>query len=427
MRFLNNDNALITLQLFSKHVQSVLDRLYQRTNFETRQRSVPLRDPCKTDLLELLRLLGQPHKSYKTVHLAGTKGKGSTAHYVALYLVAAGYRTGLYMSPSVIDLRDRFFVNMKQAQWKDIIPLISRIEDLAEKKALSLTVFDVLTAVAFLHFRNLKVDYAVIETGLGGRFDSTNVIDPEAALITTIGLDHTEQLGHTLSKIAFEKAGIIKRGKPVYFTPQEEEVNEVIVRAAKKMHAPLTLVNAKEDMQTDGLGMVVPFQADNLRLARAAIHGLGVPYQSKAFLRLFRAYPIKGRFYRQGKVLYDGAHNVTSMKRLVEAVRFEHHKAGCLNATCHVICYFLPGKNVEEIMDFFPIEWKISYYDLALTYIPIRLQEDVLRRVQQKRSVAVHKDLSSLRRSIGSDEYVIVTGSFRLVGYLMKHDKAWNP
>lgn len=194
-------------------------------------------------MLRILSGLGNPHKQYKTIHLAGTKGKGSTAHMVAAMLGHAGYGTGLYTSPHFVTLRERIRFDGRIVTEPEFARLIAKTAPVARKlRKDSPTFFELMTAAAFLHFANRKADIAVIETGLGGRLDSTNVIKPEVCGITSISYDHMAQLGTTLEAIAEEKAGIFKPGVPVISAPQPAGVKRVLREQAKKVGCPLSFV-----------------------------------------------------------------------------------------------------------------------------------------------------------------------------------------
>ena len=189
----------------------------------------------------LLRKLGNPHEQFKSIHVAGTKGKGSTCTMLASMLQACGYKVGLYTSPHLLDIRERIVINGEMISHSDFARLIRTIEPVATKMRPTPTYFDVLTAAAFKYFAEHKVDIAVVETGLGGRLDSTNVIVPEVTAITSISKDHMAQLGHTLAKIAEEKAGIFKTGVPAVSVTQDPEAEAVLKRVAEKVGAPLDI------------------------------------------------------------------------------------------------------------------------------------------------------------------------------------------
>lgn len=185
----------------------------------------------------LLRRLGNPHEQFKSVHVAGTKGKGSTCAMTAAMLRACGYRVGLYTSPHLLDMRERIQINGEDISQADFARLARLIEPIVMRMRPLPTFFDVITAMAFKYFAEHKVEIAVVETGLGGRLDSTNVIKPEVTAITSISKDHMQQLGHTLPKIAEEKAGIFKAGIPAVTVMQEPGVEDVLRRHAEKVGA----------------------------------------------------------------------------------------------------------------------------------------------------------------------------------------------
>ena len=175
----------------------------------------------------LVGRLGMPQARYRTLHIAGTNGKGSTAAIVAAILQKAGYRVGLYTSPHLIDFRERIRVNGEMISEMDVARLTALLKGLCDPD-MSATFFECTTAMAFQHFADSQVDLAVLEVGLGGRFDATNVVTPLACAITTIALDHQAYLGSTLSSVAFEKAGIIKTHVPVIVGRVPDEASRVI-------------------------------------------------------------------------------------------------------------------------------------------------------------------------------------------------------
>ncbi len=194
-------------------------------------------------MLRLLAGLGNPHKKIQTVHVAGTKGKGSTCHMVASMLQNSGYRTGLYTSPHIVNLRERISVDSALVTEHEFTRLMAKIAPVVNRlRRDEPTFFEIMTAAAFLHFVNHKVHIAVIETGLGGRLDSTNVIKPEACGIVSISYDHIAQLGSTLEKIAEEKAGIFKPGVPVISAPQVPAVKRVLRKVAERVGCPLRFI-----------------------------------------------------------------------------------------------------------------------------------------------------------------------------------------
>ena len=204
--------------------------------------------------LELSAHLGHPEQKYPCVHVAGTNGKGSTSHMVASVLQEAGYRVGLYTSPHLKDFRERIKVNGELIPEEEVIRFIEENKTFLEQHSLSF--FELTVGMAFDHFLREQVDIAVIEVGLGGRLDSTNIIRPMVSVITNIGLDHTQFLGDTLGEIAFEKGGIIKREVPVVIGEYNEETFPVFKRLAMERNAPLYLAdqNKEQSLKTDLMG-----------------------------------------------------------------------------------------------------------------------------------------------------------------------------
>jgi dihydrofolate synthase/folylpolyglutamate synthase len=196
---------------------------------------------------EMMSFVGNPHKKRKTVHITGTKGKGSTSIIISSVLQALGLKTGLFTSPHLIHLGERMRVNDRMISQKMFVQLINMIKPYIDRITLKNpilmpTFFEIITAIAFLYFEREKTDISVLEVGMGGRLDSTNIVLPEVSVITPVGYDHTDRLGHTLDRIAFEKAGIIKEGVPVISSIQEPDALAVISKTCKEKRSRLHLV-----------------------------------------------------------------------------------------------------------------------------------------------------------------------------------------
>jgi dihydrofolate synthase/folylpolyglutamate synthase len=217
-----------------------------------------------TTMTALMERLGMPQTRYRALHIAGTNGKGSTAVMAAAILQAAGYRVGLYTSPHLVEFRERIRVNGEMITESRVAQLTEQLQSLCQPD-LSPTFFEYTTAMAFQHFADSGVDVAVLEVGLGGRFDATNVVTPVACAVTTISLDHQEYLGNTCSAIAFEKAGIIKAGVPVVVGRVEDDAWRTIEQVAGERQAPVFRLNT--DFCTEGEG-----------LQQFSYHGLGMEY-----------------------------------------------------------------------------------------------------------------------------------------------------
>jgi dihydrofolate synthase/folylpolyglutamate synthase len=220
----------------------VLRYLYGLVDYEKRRIERYTAREFKIErVMTLLERLGDPHRTYPTLHIAGTKGKGSVSAMMAQIAESAGLRTGLYVSPHLHTYRERMQIDGVPISRTAMADLVEALQPTVEAIA-GLTTFEVTTAIAFQYFKEQQVDLAVMEVGLGGRLDATNVITPEVSIITSLSLDHTYLLGDTLAEIAYEKAGIIKPGVPVVTAPQDEEALAVLKQIAAERDAPLTVV-----------------------------------------------------------------------------------------------------------------------------------------------------------------------------------------
>jgi len=328
--------------------RDALSYLYSFTDYEKRGFAAYAPEFYDLDRVRhLLALLGEPHRAFRAVHIAGTKGKGSTAAMIESVLRAAGYRTALYTSPHLHSFRERIQVAGDLIPEADVIrlvdetrPLVSQVEDV--------TTFEIITCLAFAWFAEQGAEWAVVEVGLGGRLDATNVLDPEVTVITPISYDHVAILGDTLTQIATEKAGIIKPGVPLVCAPQPDEALATIRDVSEQRGAPLTLVGrdwtwGPGATDLDGqaftvrsggweeLALNLPLlgehQLVNATTAIAAIAllvqgGLRVP--ASALREGFQAVRWPGRFEVLGRdplVVADGAHNGDSARKLVAAVQ----------------------------------------------------------------------------------------------------------
>jgi len=332
---------------------SALKYLFSQTNYEQMLRVRYNRDTFSLKRMKgLMKSLGNPQKSIRTVHIAGTKGKGSTATMLARMLQACGHKVGLYTSPHISDIRERIQVNGQKITQIALTRLICaaepHIEKMAEDKP---TFFEIFTAMAFCHFQKEEVDVAVVETGLGGRLDSTNVIKPSVCGFTSISIDHMQQLGPSLSKIAAEKAGIMKRSIPAVSVPQAPEAKRVLKRMAKESQAQLMFTGEDiefsyrvESSRQDGCHtriclttprsrfehLPVPVlgehQALNCGLALALLDQLkdqGMAIDDQAAIKGLAKVYLPGRMEmisEDPRVLVDGAHNAASMHALMRAI-----------------------------------------------------------------------------------------------------------
>jgi len=309
---------------------------------------------------KLLQPLGNPHLGTKTVHIAGTKGKGSTAVMISQVLIAAGYKTGLFTSPHLHTLRERIKINDTLISEADFAALVTKLKPIVEKMNQEaaygeLTTFEILTAVVFAYFNNSQVDFQVLEVGLGGRLDATNVAKADVCVITSISLDHTEILGDTVAKIAAEKAGIIKPGCIVVSSPQVDEAAKVIRQVCQQQGARLIQVGKDVTWQKTGgdlhlqaltvkgktgnYDLTIPLlgdhQLENAATALAALEALvclGANISAQDIAQGFSQVSWPGRLQilsHEPTVAVDGAHNAYSMRKLVEAIKKFFHFDRC--------------------------------------------------------------------------------------------------
>lgn len=267
---------------------------------------------------ELDKWLGHPHRAYKTIHVAGTNGKGSTSHTIASILMSCGYHVGLYTSPHLVDFRERIRVDGKMIEEQKVIDFVERT-----KRDMPSTIepsfFEITMMMAFDYFRERKVDVAVIEVGLGGRMDSTNIITPDMCVITNIGLEHTLILGDTLGKIAGEKAGIMKRGVPVAIGERHPETDPVFISKANEAGSPIYFAEdtfkVKNAEEHNGMLSVkmTKTTADGYQEEDALTYGLSGYCQQKNIVTVMKAVEVlKDNGY---KITYNGIHS--GLKKVV--------------------------------------------------------------------------------------------------------------
>ncbi len=332
---------------------SALKYLFGQTDYEQMLRVRYNRDTFNLDRMRLLLSgLGNPHTKIRAAHIAGTKGKGSTATMLAEMLRTCGYKVGLYTSPHICDVRERIRVDGEMISQAALTRLICKVEPIIAKMADKPTFFEIFTAMAFQHFANSGVDVAVVEAGLGGRLDSTNVLTPEVCGLTSISLDHTHQLGDTPAKIAAEKAGIFKRDIPAISVCQLPEVKRVLRKTARETgaslmftgedidfsyrvessrqngcHARICLTTPRSRFEHLPVPLLGEHQALNCGLALAMLDQLKLKgynqiSDEKAIRGLSSVY-IPGRMelvHRDPRILLDGAHNAASVQALMRAI-----------------------------------------------------------------------------------------------------------
>ncbi|MEK6796612.1 MAG: folylpolyglutamate synthase/dihydrofolate synthase family protein [Spirochaetota bacterium] len=330
-------------------MDAALDWLYAFVNYETRRTATY--DPENYNLTRMQRLLDALGytQTFRVLHIAGTKGKGSTAAAAERFLRADGKHTGLFTSPHCLDVRERIMVDGAMIPKREFMRLTGRAAGIVDTfpDAMKPTTFELFTALALMYFRERHVDWAVIEVGMGGRLDSTNVVMPDAVVITSLSFDHMDKLGSTLPEIAREKAGIIKTAAPVISAMQPTDALTVIRRTAEEHAAPLTvfgagIVTVLKDISIDGTrfeytsgsGLCVEiqtpligeFQMENLSLALRAVEIVLSPAERtiRRMARSVRDLSIRGRMNivsREPLSIVDGAHNADSMRKVTAAIR----------------------------------------------------------------------------------------------------------
>ncbi len=334
--------------------QSAIRYLFERTDYEKEKRvSYNTTTFNLSRMNKLLSLVGNPHRKIRTVHIAGTKGKGSTATMLARMLEANGYKVGLYTSPHLVHLHERIAVNAKIISEHEMYNLINRIYGAVEKlsKTDPPTFFEIMTTLAFMHFADVKTDISVIETGLGGRLDSTNLIQPEVVGITSLSMDHMHQLGNTIEAIATEKAGIFKEGVPIVTVRQHPKAMEVLKERADALKAPLCVTgqdinfsyrfeNSREYGPHNKICLTTPtskfehlrvplhgiHQAVNCGLALALLDRLkdcGFKIDNNKAIEGLNNVRMSGRMemiYDDPRIMIDAAHNAASIEALIQAI-----------------------------------------------------------------------------------------------------------
>jgi len=323
-----------------------LDYLYSFVDYSLKHSSELAKADFNLDrMFALMKSLGDPHTKYPIIHVAGTKGKGSTSALCAAGLMAAGYKTGLYTSPHLLDYVERIQINGEPISHEQLVELVEEIKPHVAKIAM-LTTFEITTALAFMAFAKYGATAAVFEVGLGGRLDATNVVTPKVSVITSLSYDHMAVLGNTLALIAGEKAGIIKEGVPVVSSPQKDEALQVLLRVASERNSDITLVGRDvgfervgsslegQDlrityyvMRKEPITIRIPLlgahQVENAATAYAALKASGIPITDEQIKTGFSQVQWRARFEvarLDPPVVFDSAHNQDSFEKLRETL-----------------------------------------------------------------------------------------------------------
>lgn len=335
----------------------------------------------KKDLSRTLKLaeyLGNPQQQFKSVHIAGTNGKGSTAHILASVMQQAGYKVGLYTSPHLRDFRERIKINGQLIPKKSVTTFIKDYKDFLTEHKLSF--FEMTVGMAFNYFAEEKVELAIVETGLGGRLDSTNIITPEVSVITNIGLDHTAFLGDTLAEIAKEKAGIIKNNVPVVIGEKQKETTAVFTEKSKKSKSKMVFaqdLNSK-NYTTDLKG---EYQNKNLQTAVATVNilrdldwDISEESLTNGMIAVKLNTGLQGRWdvlQEKPRVICDTAHNVEGLKLVLEQLKKEKFQQ------LHIVLGTVNDKDLDSILPLFP---KSAFYYFSKPNIPRGLEAGILQK-----------------------------------------------
>ncbi len=314
-------------------VEEVLEELYNYSMFGIKLGLENIKNICEA--------LGEPQRSYKVIHIAGTNGKGSTATTIERGLIEAGYRVGKFTSPHIVRFNERIQLNGVEISDEKICEYFLRVRDVLEEREIKGTFFEVTTAMMFLYFRDESIDYLVLETGMGGRFDATNIVDSEIAVITNISLDHTGFLGEDIYTIAKEKAGIIKAGSKVIVGDSQEEVARAIedekneytdvLKKYKGVAYRLDTENYTTEIELQGRGysfsLFGNYQVNNFLCAYEVLKSLGI--SEEVIQRAASKVSWPGRFEIAGRdplLVLDGAHNVDAARRLRENINLSYRE-----------------------------------------------------------------------------------------------------
>ncbi|WP_278637144.1 bifunctional folylpolyglutamate synthase/dihydrofolate synthase [Capnocytophaga sputigena] len=366
------------------------------------------------NILTFTSALGNPQTKFKSLHIAGTNGKGSSSSMLASILQEAGYKVGLYTSPHLKDFRERIKIDGKEIPEDYVVNFISENKSFLEKHSLSF--FEMTVGMAFSYFAEEKVDIAVIEVGLGGRFDSTNIITPEVSLITNISKDHTDILGDTLPKIAFEKAGIIKQNVPVVISEYQEETAPVFTARAKEIKAPIIFANHIETSLTTDLQGA--YQEKNIKgviaVTELLIHqGWDITPENIAqgLLHVVHNTNLKGRWQTLGScptIVCDTGHNVGGLTYVMEQLKKQTY------THLHIVVGFVKEKDVNSVLEFFPKE--ATYY-FCSPAIARGLNVDTLKEIattkglQGERYSSVAEALNAAKAQALPTDFIFVGGS----------------
>lgn len=415
-----------------RHYNEALQYLYDNLPMFQRVGTVAFKKDL-TNTVKLCEALDNPHKKFKAIHVAGTNGKGSTSHMLASVLQEAGYKTGLYTSPHLKEFTERIKVNGDEVNQQFVIDFVNKIEPVIQQVKPSF--FEITVAMAFDYFAQQKVDVAVIEVGLGGRLDSTNIIKPVVSLITNIGWDHTDLLGDTLTQIAFEKAGIIKQNVPVVISERQSDVEDVFLSRSKENGAEIVFASETYQVSVQNENVVIYkdseifiedlkyplkgfYQRKNLPGVLSTIDVLNKNRFSiqKQHVRnglenVILNTTFKGRWQKLQDapiVICDTGHNLDGLREVVQQIESSQFK------NLHMVIGMVKDKDLTEVLAMFP---KQAAYYFCQAKIPRALDAEALAEKAQRFGLhgEVIRDVNEAKRSAlknaSPDDFIFIGGS----------------
>lgn len=418
--------------------QQTIDYLYNTLPMFSRMGSAAYKKDLTNTLL-LCERLDNPHKKFKSIHVAGTNGKGSVSHMLAAVFQTAGYKTGLYTSPHLYDFRERIKVNGTMCEEDFVVDFVERIKPaIAEIQP---SFFEITVAMAFDYFAKQKVDIAIVEVGLGGRLDSTNVITPELSIISNIGWDHMNLLGNTLEEIAFEKAGIIKENIPVVIGEKKKETETVFKTIASQKHAPIYFAEENFSVTNYKLSNTSIEISVNDRGTFTSTYELDLPgiYQTKNILSVLQAIDLlkewkitqeqiqsalknikqltglHGRWeviHEQPTVVLEVAHNKDGIEQMLQHLKKINYNE------LHIIIGMVKDKDVDPVLQLLP---KNTNYYFTQAQIPRALDASILQTKAATFSLEgnhfgdVNTALQQALNNASKEDLILVCGSIFLV------------
>ncbi len=372
----------------------------------------------KEDLSNIVLLsdyLQHPHNKFKSIHIAGTNGKGSTSHMMASVLQEAGYKVGLYTSPHLKDFRERIKINGEMVSKQFVMGFVKKNNVFFKENSLSF--FEMTVGMAFSYFADKKVDVAVIEVGMGGRLDATNIITPVLSVITNIGLDHTQFLGDTVSKIAAEKGGIIKRDIPIVIGEYDADTERVFSTLSRKLNAPLHKAYDFDlmPMQSDLKGS---YQKNNIRTVQVAFSVLqgrdfhiGIQHIAMGLKNVVKNTGLLGRWQvlqEKPKVICDTGHNKEGLQYVLKQLSKEKYKR------LHIVLGVVSDKDLDAILPLFP---RYAFYYFCSPNVPRGMEVQQLKAAAEKAGLkgkaypSVSEALAIAKKEASEDDVIFVGGS----------------